>query len=77
MSIKLAILKSGEDVIADIQEMVFEEKVVGYFCKRLSREERMVQEAAQAKLLPVWRSTFGLLKSGVTRRTQRTKAVRS
>ena len=31
MSIKLAILKSGEDVIADIQEMVFEEKVVGYF----------------------------------------------
>ena len=31
MSIKLAILKSGEDVIADIQEMVIEEKVVGYF----------------------------------------------
>ena len=31
MSIKLAILKSGEDVVADIQEMVFEEKVVGYF----------------------------------------------
>jgi len=24
-------LKSGEDVIADIQEMVIEEKVVGYF----------------------------------------------
>ena len=24
-------MKSGEDVIADIQEMVFEEKVVGYF----------------------------------------------
>jgi hypothetical protein len=37
MSIKLAILKSGEDVIADIQEMVFkdeksdDEKVIGYF----------------------------------------------
>jgi hypothetical protein len=31
MSIKIAVLKSGEDVIADIQEMVFEEKVVGYF----------------------------------------------
>jgi hypothetical protein len=30
MSVKLAILKSGEDVIADIQEMVFEEKVIGY-----------------------------------------------
>ena len=37
MSIKLAVLKSGEDVIADIQEMIFkdketeEEKVIGYF----------------------------------------------
>ena len=36
MTIKLAILKSGEDVIADIQEMVIkdsdgQDKVVGYF----------------------------------------------
>jgi hypothetical protein len=38
MSIKLAILKSGEDVIADIQEMIIgnpeepeNQKVVGYF----------------------------------------------
>lgn len=31
MTVKLAILKSGEDVIADIQEMVIEEKIVGYF----------------------------------------------
>tara|TARA_R100000664_G_C2626614_1_gene58174 strand:+ start:60 stop:416 length:357 start_codon:yes stop_codon:yes gene_type:complete len=30
MTIKLALLKSGEDVIADIAEMVVEEKVVGY-----------------------------------------------
>lgn len=31
MTVKLVLLKSGEDVIADIQEMVIEEKVVGYF----------------------------------------------
>lgn len=31
MTIKLALLKSGEDVIADIQEMVIENKLVGYF----------------------------------------------
>lgn len=36
MTVKLALLKSGEDVISDIQEMVIktddgEEKVVGYF----------------------------------------------
>ena len=30
MTIKLALLKSGEDVIADIAEMVVDEKVVGY-----------------------------------------------
>jgi hypothetical protein len=31
MTIKVALLKSGEDVIADVQEMIVEEKVVGYF----------------------------------------------
>ena len=31
MTVKLALLKSGEDVIADIEEMVLDEKVVGYF----------------------------------------------
>ncbi len=30
MTVKLAMLKSGEDVIADIAEMVVDEKVVGY-----------------------------------------------
>jgi len=30
MTVKLAILKSGEDIIADIQEMVLEDRVVGY-----------------------------------------------
>ena len=38
MAVKLAILKSGEDVIADIQEMILKDsdgrdKVVGYFFK--------------------------------------------
>lgn len=31
MTVKLALLKSGEDIIADIQEMVVQEQVVGYF----------------------------------------------
>jgi len=33
MTVKLLLLKSGEDVVADIQEMVLEEKVVGYYLK--------------------------------------------
>lgn len=31
MTVKLVLLKSGEDIITDIQEMVVDEKVVGYF----------------------------------------------
>ena len=31
MTVKLALLKSGEDLIADIQEMVVDNSVVGYF----------------------------------------------
>lgn len=31
MTVKLALLKSGEDIIADIQEMVVKDQVVGYF----------------------------------------------
>jgi len=30
MAIKLALLKSGEEVVADVKELVFESKVVGY-----------------------------------------------
>ena len=33
MSIKLLLLKSGEDVIADISEMTVEERVIGYYLK--------------------------------------------
>ena len=36
MTIKLAILRSGEDIIADMQEMVVgdDKRVVGYFLTR-------------------------------------------
>ena len=33
MTVKLALLKSGEDVIADMEEMVANDQVVGYFLK--------------------------------------------
>ena len=33
MSVKLLTLKSTEDVIADVQEMIVEEEVVGYYLK--------------------------------------------
>lgn len=51
MTIKLAVLKSGEDVIADIQEMIFrdketeQEKVVGYiFNKPCAVQMRTLDE---------------------------------
>lgn len=34
MTLKLALLKSGEDVISDVQEMVVGDKVVGYIFNR-------------------------------------------
>jgi len=30
MTVKLAILKSGENIVSDIQEMVVDEKIIGY-----------------------------------------------
>ena len=33
MTIKLCLLKSGEDVIADMTEMVAQDQVIGYFLK--------------------------------------------
>ena len=33
MTIKLALLKSGEDVISDMEEMIVNDQVVGYFLK--------------------------------------------
>lgn len=37
MTVKLVLLKSGEDVVADIQEMVSGDVVVGYFFKHPCR----------------------------------------
>jgi hypothetical protein len=34
MSIKLAVLKSGEDVIADVKELMMNERVVGYIFEK-------------------------------------------
>lgn len=34
MSVRLVLLKSGEGLISQVQEMVIEDKVVGYFLKR-------------------------------------------
>ena len=31
MTVKLLVLRSGEDIIADIQEMIVNDKVVGYY----------------------------------------------
>jgi len=31
MTIKVLVLKSGEDVIAEVQEMVSSDKVIGYY----------------------------------------------
>ena len=33
MSIKIALLKSGESVIADIKELISDEKICGYLFK--------------------------------------------
>ena len=45
MTVKLVLLKSGEDVIADVQEMVINDKVVGYiFNKPCSIKMRVREE---------------------------------
>ena len=44
MTVKLALLKSGEDVIADVQEMVFEDKVIGYIFNKPCNIKMKVRE---------------------------------
>ena len=34
MTVKLALLKSGEDIISDVKEMIIEDRVVGYFFEK-------------------------------------------
>ena len=45
MSVQLLLLKSGEDVVADIQEMVVEEKVVGYYLKYPCRAQLVISNS--------------------------------
>ena len=64
MTIKLELLKSGEEVISDMTEMMSHEQVVGYFFKHPCRailstpaidvdeENEAVQKAVSIKLLP-------------------------
>jgi hypothetical protein len=44
MTVKLALLKSGEDVIADVQEMVINDKVVGYIFNKPCSIKMQVRE---------------------------------
>jgi hypothetical protein len=44
MTVKLALLKSGEDIIADIQEMVIDDKVVGYIFNKPCHIKMQVNE---------------------------------
>ena len=44
MTVKLALLKSGEDVIADVQEMVINDKVVGYIFNKPCSIKMRVKE---------------------------------
>jgi len=61
MTIKLAILKSGEDIIADIHEMVVgegeEEKAVGYFftkpCVVSLGESQQLNESGEKKTIEI------------------------
>jgi hypothetical protein len=58
MTVKLALLKSGEDVIADIQEMVVDDKVVGYIfnkpchVKMQLKEESSKSDSVKIRLVP-------------------------
>jgi len=47
MTVKLVLLKSGEDIIADMQEMVVgedDQKVVGYFLSRPFKTRLMISD---------------------------------
>ena len=53
MSIKLAVLKSGEDIIADVKEIMSEDNVVGYLLHKphsvLCEEPLLVEEEDEQK----------------------------
>jgi hypothetical protein len=47
MTVKLLLLKSGEDIVADVQEMIVDEKVVGYYLKYPCRA-KLVADMSQS-----------------------------
>ena len=49
MTIKLCLLKSGEDVISDMTEMVVQDQVVGYFLKYPCVAQLVGHENAKGK----------------------------
>tara|TARA_B100001287_G_scaffold50494_1_gene39534 strand:- start:3113 stop:3457 length:345 start_codon:yes stop_codon:yes gene_type:complete len=49
MTIKLCLLKSGEDVISDMTEMVVQDQVVGYFLKYPCVAQLVGDEKAKGK----------------------------
>ena len=49
MTVKLAILKSGEDVIADIKEIISNDNVIGYLFKKPCVAEMMVEDGDDEK----------------------------
>ena len=53
MTVKLLLLKSNEDVIADVKELTIEERVIGYQLKnpyRVTYEEKMNGQNANNSL---------------------------
>jgi len=64
MSIKILVLKSGEDVIADVKEMVSEENVIGYFmtapCIVKMRNLNNITDAEKDPKKPLNKSEFAV-----------------
>ena len=52
MSIKLAILKSGETIISDAKELIVEDRVCGYLFNKPHKVENMSDGEVQISLSP-------------------------
>ena len=63
MSIKLIVLKSGEDIIADVKELISEENVVGYL---LQEPQRILSESIPSLSEDEERKTVSNLKITLT-----------
>ena len=52
MTVKLTLLKSGEDVIADVEEMIVSERVVGYFLTNPCVVKILAKETESGEKMP-------------------------